>query len=163
MAHRRAKFSGEQLYNHAKNLASLWLVDGDFTSNWIYWTFWYTARDYTLYFTITHTHTHTYSVVSTGLCQVYGIAHTACYWKIFFALYTVFLSVQALQSMSCLAYVHILCYNGSLVIWTVVKLTADKSKPLCCLCLASPCPMLRICTFSWFCMTSACRLHKFVT
>jgi hypothetical protein len=45
----------------------------------------------------------------------------ACYWKFLpFALNTSRLSVQALQSRSCLSYV---CYNGSLVTWTVVGLT----------------------------------------
>jgi hypothetical protein len=42
-------------------------------------------------------------------------------------LYTSPLSVQAWQSRSCLAN---LCYNSSLVTWTVVSLTTAKSKPL---------------------------------
>jgi hypothetical protein len=44
-----------------------------------------------------------------------------------FALYTSPLSVQALQSRSRLSY---LCFNGSLVTWTVVSLTAAKFKHL---------------------------------
>jgi hypothetical protein len=35
-------------------------------------------------------------------------------------------------------------------------------RPLYFLCQASPCPMLRIFAFSWFCMTSALCLHNFV-
>jgi hypothetical protein len=57
---------------------------------------------------------------------------------------------------------RILCYNGSLVTWTDVSLSATKFKPLI-FSLASPCPVLRTCSFSWFCMTSACCLHNFVT
>jgi hypothetical protein len=44
-----------------------------------------------------------------------------------FALYTISLSVQALQSRSCLSYV---CDNGSIVTWTVVSLSIAKFKPL---------------------------------
>jgi hypothetical protein len=44
-----------------------------------------------------------------------------------FGLYTSPLSVQALQSRSCL--LRILCYNGSLLIWTVVSLTTAKFMP----------------------------------
>jgi hypothetical protein len=58
----------------------------------------------------------------------------------------------------------ILCYNGSLVDWTVVSLTAAKLKPLIfsyvwfrlVLCCEH---YLR----SSFCMTSACFLHSFIT
>jgi hypothetical protein len=45
-------------------------------------------------------------------------------------------------------------YNGSLVAWTVLFLTAAKFKPHIFFCVGnSPCPMLRIFIFSWFCMT----------
>jgi hypothetical protein len=46
-----------------------------------------------------------------------------------FALYTSPLSVQALQSRSCLSY-FILCYNGSLFTCKVVSFAADKFKPI---------------------------------
>jgi hypothetical protein len=46
----------------------------------------------------------------------------------------------------------ILCYNGSLFIWTVVSLTAAKFSLLYFLSLASPCPMLLIWSFWWFCV-----------
>jgi hypothetical protein len=42
-------------------------------------------------------------------------------------LYTSPLSAQALQSRSCLT-LRILCYNGPLIIWTVVSLTTTKFK-----------------------------------
>jgi hypothetical protein len=45
-----------------------------------------------------------------------------------FALHTSPRSVEALQSRSCLSK-HILCYNGSLVTWMVLRLTAAKFKP----------------------------------
>jgi hypothetical protein len=54
-------------------------------------------------------------------------AHVACYDNYFFSQYASPLSVQALQSRSCLC---ILRYNGSLVTWTVVSLTTAKFKPL---------------------------------
>jgi hypothetical protein len=44
-------------------------------------------------------------------------------------LYTNPLSVQALQSRSCLILL-ILCYNGSLLTWMVIRLTTAKFKPL---------------------------------
>jgi hypothetical protein len=47
----------------------------------------------------------------------------------------------------------ITCYNGSLVTWTVVRLPAAKFKPF---------HMLRIYSFSCFCMTSDFCLHDFV-
>jgi hypothetical protein len=43
--------------------------------------------------------------------------------------------------------------------WTAVSLTAAKFKLHC---RASPWPMLRTFSFSWFCMTSACFLHNFM-
>jgi hypothetical protein len=43
------------------------------------------------------------------------------------ALHTSLLSVQALQSRSCISY---LCHHGSLVTWMIVSLTAVKFKPL---------------------------------
>jgi hypothetical protein len=46
---------------------------------------------------------------------------------------------------------HMLCYNGSF--------TTAKFKSLILLWLALPCPILRTCSLSWFCM-SACCLHN---
>jgi hypothetical protein len=53
----------------------------------------------------------------------------------------------AKQTMSIL---QVLCYNGSLVTWTVVSLTTAKFKPLYFLRLVSPFPMQRTYWFSWF-------------
>jgi hypothetical protein len=58
---------------------------------------------------------------------------------------------------------HILFYNGSLVTWTIISLNIAKSKPLICLCLASPYSIPRICSVSRFGGTSACRLRNFIT
>jgi hypothetical protein len=55
------------------------------------------------------------------------------------------------------------CYNGSLVTWTVVSLTTAKFKPLIFFCVGLMCPILRTCSFSWFCMTSACCVYNIVT
>jgi hypothetical protein len=65
----------------------------------------------------------------------------------------------AKQIMSIL---RILCYNGSMVTWTVVTFTTATFKSLYFLCLVSPSPIPRTCSFSWFCMTSVCCLHNFV-
>jgi hypothetical protein len=56
-----------------------------------------------------------------------GIAHIACYRKFFLLHYTQVNTGFTEQIMSML---RILCYNGSLVTWTVVSLTTAKSKPL---------------------------------
>jgi hypothetical protein len=48
-----------------------------------------------------------------------------------------------------------LCYNGSLVIWTVVSLTTANFESFM-FCPTSPCPMLQTCPFSWFCAISFC-------
>jgi hypothetical protein len=91
-----------------------------------------------------------------GLSSSVRIAHIASYWKFFLLHYMQVLCFTE----KIMPILRILCYNGSLVTWTVVSLTASKFKPLISLRLASPCPVL--CSFSWFCMTSACRLHNFI-
>jgi hypothetical protein len=64
-----------------------------------------------------------------GLSLSIHTAHRARYWKfLFHKIYKSFISpVFARQIMPVL---FILCYNGSLVTWTVVSLTASKCKPL---------------------------------
>jgi hypothetical protein len=57
------------------------------------------------------------------------IAHIACYWK-FFLCATYKSSVSTGFTVQIMPIFHILCYNGSLVIWTVVSLTTAKFKPL---------------------------------
>jgi hypothetical protein len=78
----------------------------------------------------------TSSLTRRWVCLLWiGFAFVKCTYRIYSmllkillcALYTSPLSVQALQSRSCISY---LCYNGSLVTWTVVSLTAAKFKPL---------------------------------
>jgi hypothetical protein len=89
-----------------------------------------------------------------AFCQVY-VSHI---WHVIenYVLCTIYKSSVGvgfgMQIMS------ILWYNGSLVTWTVVSLTAAKFKPLMqyFLWLASPYPILRTYSFSWFCIISAC-------
>jgi hypothetical protein len=64
--------------------------------------------------------------------------------------YTRPLSVQAENSRLC-PILSSSGYNGSLVTWTVLRLTAANLSFLYFLCRASPCPMLRTFAFSWFC------------
>jgi hypothetical protein len=75
------------------------------------------------------------------------------------ALHTSTLSVQDLQSRSCLSYVSY-AITANLVTWTIVRLTTATLEPLYFLCLASHFPIQRTCPFSWFCKTSACYLHN---
>jgi hypothetical protein len=56
------------------------------------------------------------------------IAHIACYWKFFLLNYIQVLCQYRLCKADH-AYLT-LCYNGSLVTWTVVSLPAAKFKPL---------------------------------
>jgi hypothetical protein len=57
------------------------------------------------------------------------IAHIACYWKYF--LCTIYKpSVSPGFAKQIMSSLLILCYNGSLVTWTVVSLTTAKFKPL---------------------------------
>jgi hypothetical protein len=56
----------------------------------------------------------------------------------------------------------ILCYNGSLVTWTVVSLSTAKFKPLI-FCQASPCPIPRTCSFSWFCAYYSSQSQSYFT
>jgi hypothetical protein len=60
-----------------------------------------------------------------GLSSSVRVAHIACYWKFLFVHYIS--SGFAKRIMSILL---ILCYNGSLVVWTVVSLGAAKFMPL---------------------------------
>jgi hypothetical protein len=96
-----------------------------------------------------------------GLSSSVRIAHIACYWK--FSLCTIYkFSVSTGFSEQIMPILRILCYNGRLVTWTVVSLNTAKFRRLYFLWLASPCPIRRTCSFSWFRMTSACRPHNFV-
>jgi hypothetical protein len=57
------------------------------------------------------------------------IAHIACYWK--FLLFTIYKSsVSTGFAKQIVPILRILCYNGSLVTWTIVSLTTAKFKPL---------------------------------
>jgi hypothetical protein len=63
-----------------------------------------------------------------GLSSSTCIAHIACYWKFFLLNYIQVLCLYRLCKANH-AYL-ILCYNSSLVTWTVVSLTTAKFKPL---------------------------------
>jgi hypothetical protein len=91
------------------------------------------------------------------------ITRTACH-RIFFFFCTIHKSsVSTGFARQIMPVLRILHYNGNLVTWSAVSLTTAKFKPLInFLRLVSPCPRQRTCSFSWFCMTSACRLHNFV-
>jgi hypothetical protein len=64
------------------------------------------------------------------------------------------------QIMPCLPN---LCYNGGLVTWTIVNLTAATYKPLMLPVNSFVCHMFRTFACSWICMTAAtCCLHNIV-
>jgi hypothetical protein len=77
-----------------------------------------------------------------------------------FALYTNSLSSTGFVEQ-IISILRILCYNSSLVTWTVVWPPSSLSL-LYFLCLAPPCPIFRPCSFSWFFMNSTCCLNNFV-
>jgi hypothetical protein len=64
-----------------------------------------------------------------GLSSHVHFAHTACYWKVFFCT-TRRSSVSSGFTEQIMPILRILCYNGSLVTWTVVRLTTAKFIPL---------------------------------
>jgi hypothetical protein len=78
-----------------------------------------------------------------------------------FAVYTSPLSVQALQSRSCLSYLSYATTAAYLLECLWAWLPPSLSL-LYFLCLALPYPVLQTCSFSWFYMSSACCLHSFV-
>jgi hypothetical protein len=59
-----------------------------------------------------------------------GIAHIAHYWKLFALHYSQVLCQSRLCKADHVCVLLILCYNGSIVTWTVVSLTTAKFKPL---------------------------------
>jgi hypothetical protein len=90
--------------------------------------------------------------------QLY-LSHITCYWKFLpFAFYTSPLSVQALQSRSCLYYVSY-ATTAATVTSTVVNLTTTKFKPL--IFSTSGFAFANKLILTIF-MTSACYLHNFV-
>jgi hypothetical protein len=56
------------------------------------------------------------------------IAHIACYWKSF-PLHCIKVLCQYKLARQTMPILRSLCYNGSLVAWTVVRLTAAKFTP----------------------------------
>jgi hypothetical protein len=70
-----------------------------------------------------------------SVCTVYMLLNVCiylCVYKCMYDVYTMYtrpLSVQAQYSRSC-PIINCSCYNGSLLTWTVVCLTATKFKPL---------------------------------
>jgi hypothetical protein len=65
-----------------------------------------------------------------GFSSSVRIAHIACYWKCSSFCTTHKSSVSTGFGKQIIPISHILCYNGSLVTWTVVSLTAAKFQPL---------------------------------
>jgi hypothetical protein len=88
------------------------------------------------------------------------IAHTACYWK-FLLLHYIHTYKSSISPGFAKQIMPILCYNNSLTTLTVVSLNTAKFKPL--IFSTSGLSYTATCSFSWFCMTSACYLHNFVT
>jgi hypothetical protein len=97
------------------------------------------------------------NVVSTLVCTIYFI-HVIKY--LYVCMYVQYIQGLGQSRLSIADHALLVrscsCYNGSLVTWTVISLNL-----LYFLCQGSPCPMLRTFALSWFCMTSACCLHKF--
>jgi hypothetical protein len=96
-----------------------------------------------------------------GLLPRVRIAHIACYCKVFLVHYAEALSLQALQGRSYLSYVS---YTTTAA-YSVERLSAwplPSLSLLYFLCLVSPCPIPRTCSFSWFRMTSVCCMHNFL-
>jgi hypothetical protein len=96
-----------------------------------------------------------------GLSSSVRIGHIACNWKFFLLHYIQFLC-QSGFAKQIIPILSILCYNGSLVTWTVVSLTTAKFKPLTFSMCGFALSYSANTFFSWFCMTSAFCVHNFI-
>jgi hypothetical protein len=93
-----------------------------------------------------------------GLSLSVHIAHIACYWKFLFLHY-----IQLLcQYRLCRADHAYLTYLMPQQQLSHLNGRKPGLSLFYFLCLASPCPIPRTCSFSWFCMTSTCCLHSFI-
>jgi hypothetical protein len=90
------------------------------------------------------------------LLSTVHFAHIACHWKFVLLHYTKVLYQYGLYRADY-AYLTYLMLQ-----WHLSHLNGHKLDHclLYFLCLASPCSLQGTCSFSWFCMTSACCLYN---
>jgi hypothetical protein len=95
-----------------------------------------------------------------GLLSSVHIAHVTCYWKFYLLHYVPVLCQYRLWKADHAYFTYLMLQQFSHK--NGCKLNHRQAEASYIFCLASASPLLRICSFSWFCMTSDCFLHNSV-